>query len=1518
MTAKASQPRFLSRDIDYLADLGGKLRDLQGFTTLANELIQNADDAQNADTIVFDVCEDALIVDNNGTFSDCGSTESDECPWKIMGGHRCDFHRFRHVASGDKRSQEGTTGAFGIGFIAVYQITDQPEFISSGHHWKIHEEESAEKRIEICGGCPRCQDPKLPKTRFILPWATDPHSILRNRLKSEAVAPDTPDKFFNEIKGSISRSMIFLKRLNYIELKRNTKRVQLIERILSNNELLINDEETHTFLLLSGAFQESAGLLKKRYANLIEPKRSDKVSIALPLDTSETGFLYATLPTQHESGLPFHINADFFPTNDRKGIIFEDDYQSEWNRAAIEAAAVVTKDKFSELPNQLGHIRLWNLLEILQKVAADSSKYPKKAVFAKFWELTKPVLKQAHIIYSTKKEWLIASDTYLLEKEEEEEAIPVLEKMNLNIVNIDLKSYQNLLRGPELGVLLLDINHITEKLTELGLNKQTPLNELPSYISTPEARHILFREIDLLLKRKRKEENQKIYEAETAGCALAQGFDNSLWPCREIFRADEETIRLFGGLDPNIPFINAETASYDFIARLCPNFDAESACNQLVNMSYELLTNAIKDILLGPMQLLSWFESRSTEIVNSPQLKAKLSALPIFPSHSGLSPLKDLVLPGGFEDPIGLTYVVDVQRINNRTQFLIDLGANQLSLLKYAETHIPIAFNDPDLNINKKRKAVMLLAKKFGEIADNPVIIKTLSDIKIIECSGGNFYKPRGTYFPNENILEILGKDTPTAVLPTENTESIKQLYRALGVCEQPRYEDIIKLIKKTVSKPPNLNSIKYIELLFRHLGERFKIEKPEQQLKELCSLEWLPAHGDTEKWYKPESIYTTFRDYLFKTQADFLNIHLTIQRSCSELINFLDIGSEPSVKQVVDHLIQSSISKVEVNNEVYGFLNDFLNKVNDTAYRDGRREIQRLIKKDCIYIPIIGYVKPSNVFWRKSNFGSYRYKLSDGLKQYRKIFDELKVKDEPDWEDAVAVMRDIEDKFGLNDNKLGDEDYKVVFACWDLIDCAFNTGQIDDIDNAQIKITNSGVIPDAMNHLQKPKQLYMEDRSGLAERIDRNKQSRIIKRYQSWRTMQRAGVKSLSKSIEYSIHDAANPISDSLLGNRFRERVSQIDRLLEGNRSISSLDMVERLEFQSVSRLLVSMALPDIHWYGEPENVTAHYTEHILYYLKENNNTPLASIAKELAIALFPGDDPGRFALGIKEILSAKTIQDAEKILDDLGFPPPITPTGGDIEGREIESIGGFSETSPDESNALGEGRQIHPTSEGNTADSVDKAVEAILGTDVVSPNPLPPGLDSATIPASPTNKATAVTKGRMVPSENRRRLISYVMHGGSQNAESSELIEKRTEVEIAGIERVVQWEKGAVPPRTPHVMPQNNPGYDIEAKDEFGRIVRYIEVKACSGKWDDMGVCLTKTEFEKAGDIGQNYWLYVVERAQHDDYCIHRIQDPARQVDAYFYDRGWRTIEEYDANINEISENMGITGEDSYNGEN
>src|SRR6266851_9962251 len=173
-----------NRGISYHGNLGRVLRDLTGFATLMFELLQNADDA-GATTVRIDVGRDALVVVNDAVFSDCGNQDllPEDCLYLAEFGHRCDFHSFREVASGDKQNRADTTGAFGIGFTAVYQIADRAVLTSSGRRWDVDEMRPEASRIL------ETLVPNTVGTTLMLPWARDADSPFRQATGSAALGP---------------------------------------------------------------------------------------------------------------------------------------------------------------------------------------------------------------------------------------------------------------------------------------------------------------------------------------------------------------------------------------------------------------------------------------------------------------------------------------------------------------------------------------------------------------------------------------------------------------------------------------------------------------------------------------------------------------------------------------------------------------------------------------------------------------------------------------------------------------------------------------------------------------------------------------------------------------------------------------------------------------------------------------------------------------------------------------------------------------------------------------------------------------------------------------------------------------------------------------------------------------------------------------------------------------------------------------------------------------------------------
>jgi hypothetical protein len=185
MNATSIGEGTLSRGFDHLGEIAKTVGDLRGLSTVIHELIQNADDAPGATRMRFTVRDDALEVWNDGVFSRCSDIATPVCDELASRGHRCDFHSFRSMGSGDKRNRPGTTGAFGIGFTSVYQITDRPELISNGEHWAIDEMAPEERRISR-----RAAPPHHEGTTFRLPWATD-HSLFRSAIRQPPVTDES-------------------------------------------------------------------------------------------------------------------------------------------------------------------------------------------------------------------------------------------------------------------------------------------------------------------------------------------------------------------------------------------------------------------------------------------------------------------------------------------------------------------------------------------------------------------------------------------------------------------------------------------------------------------------------------------------------------------------------------------------------------------------------------------------------------------------------------------------------------------------------------------------------------------------------------------------------------------------------------------------------------------------------------------------------------------------------------------------------------------------------------------------------------------------------------------------------------------------------------------------------------------------------------------------------------------------------------------------------------------------------
>jgi hypothetical protein len=798
---------YKPQDVHYLGFLEAQLRDMQGIDALAYELIQNADDVTGdedgrfpATHLTFNITDEALIVRNDGVFRDV------------------DFLRLQNVAGGGKRDEAETTGAFGLGFIAVYQVTDRPEILSHGRHWTIHPEAEAAQRIL------ERQTP-TEGTCFHLPWAFNEQSIVRRTLRLAAIRPDELDNFAAHIATAMTTAALFLRRLRLLEVQRNGRLLRRIERILtSDGRLQLHDDagQVAEWKLLHGDFAAAADPLRGQYPWQIEATRHSQVRLALPLgDTPQTpGRFFAGLPTQSTMPLPLYVNADFYPTTDRKRIHFGAGYQGEWNEAAITCAARILADYLPQLPTQLGHRVLWRLLHQTAVTHQQATSGDLPAVLAAFWQTATPTLADLPLVYTVQGNWIRPSAARLGHKLTPA-STDLLTNLAVALVHPDLAAYDALLRRPEIGVPDLAVRDIAAALADLGLTRATPLYAAPPCLRQLADWQTLWALLDNLLSHPAHPADREAARQSLRPFALALTRDMILERLDAVYHGRSEAQELF----PHLPWLHPALSPDAFPGRFVPPFGARQAVTLLADQSAESLTDDWRMGRLDIPALLRWLEAQSIEIFSDdPTLPAHIRRLPLCPVDGELRPLRDLYLPGGFTDPLKLAGLVDLAAIGGRRQFLQDLGVGELDFATYVHDVMPrVLAANPDAASDARHELVRLLAQRLGEFRDDEELQERLSGLPLVACLDGSFRAATAVY-ADRAVIALLGEQIHVAE-PVES-KAVRALHRWLGVRQQPEPADLVAALiaigrqPDAAHKPLDAATLQRVLALWQPLAE--------------------------------------------------------------------------------------------------------------------------------------------------------------------------------------------------------------------------------------------------------------------------------------------------------------------------------------------------------------------------------------------------------------------------------------------------------------------------------------------------------------------------------------------------------------------------------------------------------------------------------------------------------------------------------------------------------------------------
>lgn len=180
-------------------------------------------------------------------------------------------------------------------------------------------------------------------------------------------------------------------------------------------------------------------------------------------------------------------------------------------------------------------------------------------------------------------------------------------------------------------------------------------------------------------------------------------------------------------------------------------------------------------------------------------------------------------------------------------------------------------------------------------------------------------------------------------------------------------------------------------------------------------------------------------------------------------------------------------------------------------------------------------------------------------------------------------------------------------------------------------------------------------------------------------------------------------------------------------------------------------------------------------------------------------------------------------------------------------------------------------------------------------------------TRPDAPGRERKSRPPSERVSEQLRSRVVSRTE--AEKSDMNKEQAAENARTAAAAIRLVLAWEErhGRTPTDENLLNPQHE-GYDITSRGVGGTIARYIEVKGVDGAWGLRGVEVTPPQFEFAAKQGDMSWLYIVEHALSDSPVIHRIKDFARRVWRYGYDNGWREVAEHAASWPEPKEGMRV----------
>lgn len=1528
---QGTQPR---QSGSYTANLLGNIRShlagLQGYDVMALELIQNADDAK-AESVVFDITDLGLLVVNSGKFTYCGDLQTRPCSRIENNSYSCDYHRIADVGSGGKLSRGENIGRFGIGFVSTYQVTDHPEIRSSGIKLTLHPEKGqwVIEPFEQQEG-----------TTFFLPWAADPNTEARLALGLSHLSAAHIDQLVDDFQKVLRKSLLFLRHVRTAEVRQNGKLLLACDLDRGDgSDLIVSfrpSGEVEQWHILRADAAESAAQLYTSHPRLESLGRDTKISIGLRIDPEPLaeGVLYAFLPTEQSTGLPMHINADFFPESDRKAVIFAGhQHEQAWNEMLIDAAAAEISRDPEALLNVLGDSHLWQILGRAFDLSKASNHPP---CFKRFWARLTSTAPQARIARAQDGSIQCPRDVFFPDQDLSPSQVKALQEVGGRVVVEELRQFRTAIN--QLGAPLLTLERLVTLL-------EATLQRVPGVAQVKEERlESFFRSLwGIVNELLPTGLPTGLFQASAAKAIIARLLKVPFIVTEDRYVVSvEQSFMVPASLDagrvaallPRLAIAERYLAEFPRISRLIRQLDLGAVVNHIKTM---IATEAVSNVISVEEKELRGLYVMFADLDQYGGVESAvyqdLRSLPIWLSSRGLIKAAQALLPGDFTDPTGQADLLETSVLTDSAKEFVSskLGVPIQTIGAFVQNVLPRFFSDEGpLDAQK-------YARLISELASHPALVNDenvrmlLASLPIVPTLDGRWSRPTSTYRRTDDLVKVLGDATHLWLDASRvpNARSVHTFIDSIGIRHSPIAQHLVERMLFIAEKYLPTEEAK------RASGEAFYVlcdhyekwkEKPSfhEAIRDLRKAACFPAEDDTESWYSVSALYAPYRAAAFRSQAHILDFPGRQDRLKRELLEELGITINPETRLVIDHLRNSIEKDVQPTDLTYLVLNE--------RAQDNDSLIPSLAGDRCIYVPSQKtFVRPNQLYWLPQQLGRYAFTIPGNLEAFKPLFTAIGVKNAPEGRDFIDILLDIVGEHFEQSKAVTGADRLVYEAC--LIGIAASDDREELAATDIRRLEEAPTILNLMWQPTHPDEVLLHDSEWHAGFFNGELNRALCKPTpELWSFIEKVGVRRLSESAEVALEFFDGPKSDEpQLTERLIERIEILARLLHDKPITVKRKVREAIwKLTAISYEVVRVqasvqvvgdgdAAPPR--FSEPMRTQAFYdvNEYQLIVERPVIDRSWPHVLNAIFHQLMP-EESGNEILKLTGMAGPRmrmSVEDAHQDLSDSGFPKLETEDeyrlSDDLTSLSLDDMGIL--TGPDYEPAS------NPDATPSDAPKDGEHTSDRSGTSRPTGEPKTPRKDATPLDQGPRGTGSTDAQEKDAESDTQatgrghtkgsptgyerdnkprpkhkeqwdRRLLSYVrkkQETSDQADEQDGPSEHNLAVEVVARAAVCAYEKARG--RVAEQMAQTHPGYDIISRNPLTGEDRFIEVKGVNGEWNQTGVGLSRLQFSNAQDYGDRYWLYVVEFVSDPQHIrVHPIRSPATQVTSFMFDGNWR----------------------------